>query len=77
MWFSIFRLKPFDNRVQLRIDMRMRRCWRQGSLTTRKMLDPRARRRGNQPQQRRYPDGYSSRSAWTGATLDARSAGSQ
>ena len=30
----------------------------------------------NQPQQRRNPDGYSSRSASTGATLDARSAGS-
>jgi len=29
-----------------------------------------------QPQQRRNPDGYSSRSASTGATLDARSAGS-
>jgi hypothetical protein len=30
----------------------------------------------NQPQQRRKPDGYSSRSASTGAALDARSAGS-
>ena len=75
MWFSIFRLKPFDNQA-------VAHRHADASVLAARLADdaqdagPARQAQGNQPQQRRNPDGYSSRSASTGATLDARSAGS-